>query len=112
MRPAARGIRSGNSASRLKDRPGSSHEDNEDECKDEDGLPVVINKSNMSSFAGELAGLEGNLGSASEAPAGSQWRRRQTDHRRRRSSCLEMECAEADRLVQDSIVLRIRCDFG
>jgi len=68
----------GNSAGQLMDRVGSDDED-------EDDPPVVIGRSKKSSFTRELAGLDGNLGSAWEAPAGSHRRRSQTDHRRRRS---------------------------
>jgi hypothetical protein len=92
-RPAAGGKSGGNSAGQLKDRAGS---DDEDESEDEHDPPVVINKSKKSSFTRELAGLDGNLGSAWEAPAGSLRRRSRTDHRRRRSGRLEIESAEAD----------------
>jgi len=92
-RPAASGNFGGNSAGQLKDRAGSSDE-SEDE-NDEDP-PVVINISKKSSFTPELAGLDGNLGSAWEAPAGFHRRRSQTDHRRWRSSRLDIESAEAD----------------
>jgi hypothetical protein len=88
----------GNSAGQLKDRAGSSDEhDDEDESEDEDDEdpPGVIDKSKKSSFTRELAGLDGNLGSAWEAPAGSD-RRSRTDYRRRRSGRLEIESAEAD----------------
>jgi len=83
----------GNSAGQLKDRAGSSDE-NDDEDEDEDDPPVVIDKSKKTSFTRELAGLDGNLGSAWEAPAGSHRRKSRTDHRRRRSQ-LEIESAEA-----------------
>ena len=67
---------------------GSSdqNEYHEDESEDEDQSdpPVVINKSKKSSFTRELAGLNGNLRTASEAPAGSHWRKCRTDHRCRR----------------------------
>jgi len=99
-RPAAGGKSGGNSAGQLRDRAGSSDEnDDEDESEDEDDdddPPVVIDKSKKSSFTRELAGLDGNLGSAWEAPAGSHRRRSRTDHRRRRSGRLEIESAEAD----------------
>jgi hypothetical protein len=90
----------GSSAGQMKDRIGSSDEsdenDDEDGDEDEDDPPVVIDKSKKSSFTRELAGLDGNLGSAWEAPAGSHWRRSRIDHRRRRSGRLEIESAEAD----------------
>jgi hypothetical protein len=97
-RPAAGGNSGGSSAGQLKDRAGSSDEhDDEDESEDEDDEdpPGVIDKSKKSSFTRELAGLDGNLGSAWEAPAGSD-RRSRTDYRRRRSGRLEIESAEAD----------------
>jgi hypothetical protein len=92
----------GSSAGQMKDRVGSSDEndENESEDEDEDDPPVVIDKSKKSSFTRELAGLDGNLGSAWEAPAGSHRRRSRTDHRRRRSGRLEIESAEADWPVQ------------
>jgi hypothetical protein len=88
-RPAAGGKSGGNSAGQLKDRAGSEDEDDEDP-------PGVIDKSKKSSFTRELAGLDGNLGSAWKAPAGSYRRRSRTDHRRRRSGRMEIESAEAD----------------
>ena len=97
--PAAGAKPGGISAGQLKDRTGSSDEhDDEDESEDEDedDLPVLIDKSKKSSFSGELAGLDGNLGSAWEAPAGSHRRRSRSDHRRRRSGRLEIESAVAD----------------
>jgi hypothetical protein len=93
QRPAAGGNSGGSSAGQLKDRAGSS---DESEDEDEDDPPVVIDKSKKSSFTRELAGLDGNLGSAWEAPAGSLRRRSRTDHRRRRSGRLKIESAEAD----------------
>jgi hypothetical protein len=87
-RPAAGGKSGGNSAGQLRDRVGSSDQnDDEDESEDEDDEdpPAVIDKSKKSSFTRELAGLDGNLGSAWEAIAGSLRRRSRTDHRRRRS---------------------------
>jgi hypothetical protein len=100
-RPAAGGKSGGNSAGQLKDRAGSDDEDehendDEDESEDEDDPPVVIDKSKKSSFTRELAGLDGNIGSAWDAPAGSHRRRSRIDHRRRRSGRLEIESAEAD----------------
>ena len=88
QRPAACGKSGGSSAGQLKDRAGSS---DESEDQDEDDPPVVIDKSKKSSFTRELAGLDRNLGSAWEAPAGSHQRGR-TDHRRPRSGRLEIEC--------------------
>jgi hypothetical protein len=89
----------GSSAGQLKDCAGSSDENeyDEDESEDEDDEDplAVIDKSKKSSFTRELAGLDGNLGSAWEAPAGSH-RRSGTDHRRWRSGRLEVESAEAD----------------
>jgi hypothetical protein len=87
-------FRGGSAAGQLKDRAGSSDE-HDDEDEDEDDPPAVIDKSKKSSFTRELAGLDGNLGSAWEAPAGSH-RRGRTDHRRRRSGRMEIESAEAD----------------
>jgi len=92
QRPAAGGNCGGGSAGRLKDRAGSS---DESEDADEDNPPVVMDKSKKSSFTRELAGLDGNLGIAWEAPAGSH-RRGRTDHHRRRSSRLEIKSADAD----------------
>jgi hypothetical protein len=92
-RPAAGGKSGGNSSGQMKDRAGSSDE-NDDEDEDDEDPPAVIDKSKKSSFTRELAGLDGNLGSAWEAPSGSH-RRGRTDHRRRRSQ-LEIESAEAD----------------
>jgi hypothetical protein len=97
-RPAAGGYSAGNSAGQLKDRVDSSDEhDDEDksEDEDEDDPPVVIDKSKKTSFTRQLAGLDGNLESAWEAPVGSDRRRRRTDHLRR-SSQLEMKHVEAD----------------
>jgi len=94
-RPAAGGNSGGNFAGQLNDRAGSGDED-ENEDDDEKDLPVVIDKSKKSTFSRELAGLDGNLGSALEAPAGSHRRRSRTDHSRRRSGRLEIESAEAD----------------
>ena len=85
-------FRGGSAAGQMKDRAGSS---DESEDEDDEDPPVVIDKSKKSSFTQELAGLDGNLGSAWEAPAGSH-RRSRTDHRRRRSGRLEIEKAEAD----------------
>jgi len=70
-------------------------DEDESEDEDEDDPPVVMDKSKKSSFTRELAGLDGNLGSAWEAPVGSHGRRSRTDHRRLRSQ-LEIESAEAD----------------
>jgi len=104
-RPAAGGYsRGGNAGScsaagQLRDRAGSSDEnDDEAESEDEDDEdpPAVIDKSKKSSFTRDLAGLDGNLRSAWEAPAGSHRRRSWTDHRHRRSGQLEIESAEAD----------------
>jgi len=79
------------SAGLLKDRADSSDEnDEEDVSEDEDDPPVVIDKSKRSSFTPEFAGLNGDLGSEWEAPAGSHWRRSRTIHRRRRSGRLEV----------------------
>jgi len=91
----------GSAAGQLRDRAGSDDEDehendDEDESEDEDDPPVVIDKSKKSSFTRELAGLDGNLGSAWEAPAGSHRRRSRTDNRRRRRGRMEIESAEAD----------------
>jgi hypothetical protein len=83
----------GNAAGQLRDCTGSSDESEDED--DEDPL-VAIDKSKKSSFTRELAGLDGNLGSAWDAPAGSHRRRSRTDHRRRRSGRLEIESAEAD----------------
>jgi hypothetical protein len=102
-RPAAGGNSKGgnaggsSAAGQLRDRAGSSDEnDDEDEDEDGDDPPVVIDKSKQSSFTRELAGLDGNPGSAWEAPAGSCRRKSLTDHRRQRSDRLEIESAEAD----------------
>jgi len=73
---------------------GSSDEnDDEDDSEDEDDEDplAVIDKSKKSSFTRKLTGLGGNLGKAWEAPAGSH-RRSRTDHHRRRSGRLEVEC--------------------
>jgi hypothetical protein len=80
--------RGGSAVGQMKDRAGSSDEnDDEDESKNEDDEDplALIDKSKKSSFTRELAGLDGNLGSAWEAPAGSHRRRSRTDHRRQRS---------------------------
>jgi len=83
----------------LKDRAGSCDEnDDEDESEDDDDNdpPAVIDKSKKSSFTWELAGLDGNLGSAWEAPAVPHRRRSWTDHRCQRSGRLDIESADAD----------------
>jgi hypothetical protein len=85
-------FRGGSAAGQMKDRAGSS---DESEDEDDEDPPAVIDKSKKSSFTRELAGLDGNLGSEWEAPAGSYRRRSRTDHRRRRSGRLEIESAEA-----------------
>jgi hypothetical protein len=108
-RPAACGsskggnFRRGSAAGQMKDRAGSS---DESENEDDEDPPVVIDKSKKSSFTRELAGLDGNLGSAWEAPAGSHRRRSRTDHRRRRSQ-LEIESAEADLPVHAEAIDRV-----
>jgi len=81
----------GSSTRQMMDRVGSS-DDNEE---DENHPRVVIDKSKKSGFTRELAGLDGNLGSAWEAPKGSH-RRSRTDHRHGRSGRLEIETAEAN----------------
>jgi hypothetical protein len=88
----------GSSTGQMKDRVGSSNENDENESEDEgeDDPLVVINKSKKTSFSRELAGLDGNLGSAWEAPADSHRRKSRTDHCRRRSGQLEIESADAD----------------
>jgi len=74
-RPAAGRDPGGISAGQLKDHVGSSDEDDEDESEEEDGPPVVIDKSEKSSFTRILAGLDGNHRGGWEAPAGSHRRR-------------------------------------
>jgi hypothetical protein len=97
-RPAASGsfkggnFRRDSAAGQTKDRAGST---DESEDEDDEDPPVVIDKSKKSSFTRELAGLDGNVGSAWEAPAGSHRRKSRTDHHRRRSQ-LEIESAEAE----------------
>jgi len=95
--PAAGCKPGGNSAGQLKDRTGSSDEHYEDESEDqdEDDPLVAIDKSKTTSLTWELAGLDGNLGRAWEAPAGCH-RRSRTDHGRWRSGRLEIESAEAN----------------
>jgi len=88
QRPAARGNSGGSSAGQLKNRADSS---DESEDEDEDDLPVVINKSKKSSSTRELAGLQGNLERAWEAPAGSH-RMGRTDHCGRMSSRIKIKC--------------------
>jgi len=101
-RPAAGGnskggnARGSSAADQFRNRAGSS---NESEDEDDEDPPAVIDKSKKSSFTRELAGLDGNLGSAWEVPARSHRRKSRTDHRRRRSQ-LEIESAEADWPVQ------------
>jgi len=91
QRPAAGGKSGGNAAGQLKDRMGSSNENDVDD--DEDDPPVSIDKSKKSCFSRELAGLNGNLGSAREVPAGSHQRRSRTGYRCERSSPLEIASA-------------------
>jgi hypothetical protein len=84
----------GISAGQLKDGMGSSDE-NEDDDENEDNAPVAIDKSKKTSFTWEMAGHDGNLGSAWEAPVVSnRWNR--TDHCCQRSGRLMIESAEAD----------------
>jgi len=94
--PAASGIPGGSSGIQLKDCTRSSYEDDDDESQDEDSPPVAINKSKQSSFKWELAGLDGNLGSALEAPAHVHQRRSRTDHCRCRSGWLTIGRAEGN----------------
>jgi hypothetical protein len=93
------GTSGGNSAGQLKTRIGSCDENDdqdEGEDEDEDDPPVVIEKSKKTCFTRELAGLEGNLGSAWEEPEGSHRVRSRTHHCRGRSSRLEIECEKSD----------------
>jgi hypothetical protein len=97
-RPAAGGNSAGNSAGQFEDHVGSSDKhDVEDQREDEDDEhpPAVIDKSRKSSFTREFAGLNRNLGSAREAPAGTHRRKCQTDLHCQRSDPLEIESAEA-----------------
>ena len=89
---AARYSKGGSSSGRSTAGPMKDHAGSSDESEDEDDEdpPVVIDKSKKSSFTRELAGLDGNLGSAWEAPAGSHRRRSRTEHCRRRSGRLEI----------------------
>jgi len=87
----------GSSAALMNDHMGFSDENDENESEDEDvdNPPVAIDKSKRSAFTRDSAGLDGNLVSAWVAPAGSHRRRSGTDHRRQRSSQLEIKSADA-----------------
>ena len=76
----------------MKDHASSS---NESEDEDEDDQPVMIDESKKSAFTQELAGRDGHLGSAWDAPAGGD-RRGWTDHWLWRTGLMEVESAEAD----------------
>ena len=83
----------------MKDRVGSSDENDdadESEVEDEDDPLVVINKWKKSSFTQELAGLNGNLWSAWDAPTGSHRRRNWTDYHCWRCGRLDIESAVAN----------------
>jgi hypothetical protein len=86
-------FRGGSAAGQMKDCAGSSDESDDE---DDEDPPVVIDKSKKSSFTQEVAGLDGNLGSAWVGPAGSHQRWSRTNHRHRRSGRMEIESAESD----------------
>jgi len=101
--PAACCGSGGTTAGQLKDRVGSSNEnddENESEVEDKEDPPAVINKSKISCILQELAGLVRNLRSVWEAPAGIPQSRSWTDHRHWSSGQHETQSAEADWPVQ------------
>jgi len=109
--------RDGNAAGQMHDCTGSTDwneakDENEDD-EDEDP-PAVIDRAKKSSFTRDFAGLNRNLGTALEAPSGSNGSKSRTDHHCRRSGALEMKSAAAYCPVQATaldIGLQIRCDF-